>query len=946
MDATTLLITNALLSSAAALVMAVALRTRRTYPGFGHWTAGIACLALGTALLVPGVLPPSWAARVGRNALLIGGQLLLLRGMLVFRGWRVGPWLEAAVALLFLLPFGVLSLDPAQLSGRIVCYGLFSAALCGAVVAVTLGRRPPHFGSSDLLLALWLALFGLITLVRAGLELAQLNTAFEAVKGFGSVYALAQILSVQLVTLTLVSINSQRIEWEHRSAAADLQAREQQLRLMGDNLPAGFLYRYALDDGQRRFEHVSGGIARTFGLSPDDVVRDAGPLFAMLTPDVLARYLEAEARSAATLSDFHDCLRFELPGGAVRWLEVRSRPRRRPDGSTCWDGVALDVSGAVEARARATRLARLYRCLSQCNAAVARSPNPMALFQAVCQAVVDDAGLRLAWVSLADAQGRLQTQARAGQPEDLPGGLPPPGPDAEAPPPPDAQVLRSGQPVWCPQVRDDPLARAWHAPAAQAGLQALAVLPVHRAGTVVGTLTICADEPQPFDLQTRRLLTDLSANIGFALDNFDREAARQQAQQALQAHRQQLEDTVARRTGQLAEARERAESASMAKGAFLANMSHEIRTPLNAMIGMAHLVRTEPLSAQQSDRLHKLEAAARHLLEVLNAVLDLSKIEAGKMVLETAPLRVESTVANVLSMLTERAEARQLSLHAEVDPMPTDLLGDATRLQQALLNYAHNAIKFTPQGSVHLRVRLLEQDARSALLRFEVEDTGIGIDPEAMPRLFGAFEQADRSNTRSAGGPGLGLASTRQLARLMGGEAGASHRPGGGSTFWFTARLLRDPDAARAPARPGRDDAVAALRQRHAGARILVAEDNPINAEVAQALLAEAGLAVDLAADGQAAVDLALQGGHRLVLMDMQMPRMDGLDACRAIRRQRSSAELPVLAMTANAFAEDRARCTEAGMDDFLSKPVDPADLYRLLLHWLDRGTPGARAAA
>ena len=472
------------------------------------------------------------------------------------------------------------------------------------------------------------------------------------------------------------------------------------------------------------------------------------------------------------------------------------------------------------------------------------------------------------------------------------------------------------------------------------------MLPVHRGGAVVGTLTICAAEPQPFDLQTQRLLTDLSANIGFALDNFDREAARQQAQQALQAHQQRLEDTVTQRTGQLAEARERAEAASLAKGAFLANMSHEIRTPLNAMIGMAHLVRAEPLSAQQSDRLHKLEVAARHLLEVLNAVLDLSKIDAGKMVLEAAPLRVEALVANVLSMLTERAEARQLHLHADVDPMPSDLLGDATRLQQALLNYAHNAVKFTPQGSVRLRVRLLEQDARSALLRFEVEDTGVGIDPEAMPRLFGAFEQADRSSTRRVGGTGLGLAITRQLATLMGGEAGASSRPGGGSTFWFTARLPRDPDAAHAPARLGRDDAVAALRQRHAGARILLAEDNPINAEVAQALLAEAGLVVDLAVDGQAAVELALREDYRLVLMDMQMPRLDGLDACRAIRRQRPAAELPVVAMTANAFAEDRARCTEAGMDDFLSKPVDPADLYRLLLHWLDRGaaTPPATA--
>jgi hypothetical protein len=260
MDATTLLITNALLSSAAALLMAVVLRTRKTYPGFGYWTAGIACLALGAALLVPGVLPASWASRVGRNAVLMAGHLLLLRGMLVFRGWRIGPGLEVVVALLFLLPFGWLSLDPALLAARIVCYCLFSAALSAAIVVVTLRRRPPHFGSNDRLLALWLLLFALITLVRAAQELSDISTAFETIKGFGSVYALAQILSVQLVTLTLVSINSQRIEWDFRTSAADLQAREQQLRLMGDNLPAGFIYRYTLADGHRRFEHVSGGI--------------------------------------------------------------------------------------------------------------------------------------------------------------------------------------------------------------------------------------------------------------------------------------------------------------------------------------------------------------------------------------------------------------------------------------------------------------------------------------------------------------------------------------------------------------------------------------------------------------------------------------------------------------------------------------------------------------
>jgi signal transduction histidine kinase/ActR/RegA family two-component response regulator len=454
-------------------------------------------------------------------------------------------------------------------------------------------------------------------------------------------------------------------------------------------------------------------------------------------------------------------------------------------------------------------------------------------------------------------------------------------------------------------------------------------------------LTICAGEAQAFDEETRRLLVDLAANVSFALDNFDREAARQQAQQALDAHRQQLEDTVERRTRQLADASQRAEAASLAKTAFLANMSHEIRTPLNAMMGMAHLIRREDLSARQADRLFKLESAARHLLEILNDVLDLSKIEAGKMVLDTLPLRVESTVANVLSMLGERAELKSLRLLSEVDEMPPDLVGDPTRLQQALLNYVNNGIKFTERGQVVVRARLLGQDEAGALLRFEVQDTGIGIDADVMPRLFAAFEQADPSTTRRTGGTGLGLAITRRLATLMGGEAGASSVPGAGSTFWFTARVRRAAPAAGAALPLPTSDAEAALRQRHRGARVLLAEDNDVSAEVAQAILADAGLVVDLARDGQAAVEMALQRKYRLVLMDMQMPRLDGLGACRVIRQRPDLAALPIIAMTANAFAEDQARCRAAGMDDFVSKPVDPATLYELLLRWLERTAAG-----
>jgi PAS domain S-box-containing protein len=938
--------------------MAVVLRTRKTYPGFGFWTAGIACLALGAALLIPDVLPSNWAARMSRNGLLLAGHVLILRGMLLFRGMRVGWALEALIALAFLLPFAYFSLDGRQLAARIVYYCLCSGALSLATVTITLRRRPPHFGSNDVLLALWLTLFALISFVRAAQELANISTAFETIKGFGGIYALAQILSVQLVTLTLISMNSQRIEAELRASARQLQASEQQLRSMGDNLPAGFIYRYEVVDGCRRFDHVSGGIEATVGLQAADVMTDAELLFALMTPEVRARYVEGEARSAAALSDFHGTLRFERTDGQPRWLDVHSRPQHRADGSTFWDGVALDVTQRRRAEERALRQARFYLCLSQCNAAVARCDSPTTLFDAICRAIIDVAGMRLAWVSLVDEAGDVvaQAHAQADAAADVPDHTRPGGGQrlnlrADQAPArgllgPTGVAMRSGEPVWCQDFQSDPLTRPWHEQAPESGFQAAAALPVRRATAVVGALTICAGEAQAFDEETQRLLVDLAANISFALDNLDREAARRQAQQALDAHRLQLEDTVERRTRQLAEASQRAEAASLAKSAFLANMSHEIRTPLNAMIGMAHLIRREGLSPRQADRLFKLEAAARHLLDVLNAVLDLSKIEAGKMALEAVPLSVESTVANVLSMLDDRAEAKQLRLSSQVDPMARNLVGDPTRLQQALLNYASNAIKFTrQQGSVSIRALVAEQDEASALLRFEVQDTGIGIAADVLPTLFEAFEQADASTTRQAGGTGLGLAITRRLAAMMGGEAGATSRPGTGSTFWFTARLRRALPMMTGDGPPGLDNnksAEHALRRRHTGTRVLLAEDNVINAEVALALLENVGLVVDLAEDGATAVDMALARDYRLVLMDMQMPRLDGLDASRALRLRHSSSAMPIIAMTANAFAEDKARCQAAGMDDFVSKPVDPQALYRMLLHWLDRSPAGA----
>ncbi|OYU79416.1 MAG: histidine kinase, partial [Burkholderiales bacterium PBB5] len=376
--------------------------------------------------------------------------------------------------------------------------------------------------------------------------------------------------------------------------------------------------------------------------------------------------------------------------------------------------------------------------------------------------------------------------------------------------------------------------------------------------------------------------------------------------------------------------------ANRAKSAFLANMSHEIRTPLNAVIGFTHLQRLEARTDAQRSRLDRVDAAAQHLLAIISDILDLSKIEAGHLQLEQVDFALSALLADVHSILAGPAAAKGLLLSVDAAPVCDWLHGDPTRLRQALLNFGGNAVKFTTRGSVVLRVQLLQQGAQGLLLRFEVQDSGIGIDPAQLPALFEPFAQADASTTRRFGGTGLGLAITRHLAHMMGGEVGARSTPGEGSTFWFTAWLLPG-QGEQARQRPvPLDDAATQLQQRHAGARVLLVEDNPVNREVAEALLQAVGLQVECAEDGQQAVHCAITRPYQAVLMDMQLPGMDGLAATRAIRQVDALQGLPILAMTANAFAEDRQACLEAGMGDFVAKPVNPADLYAALLRNLD----------
>ena len=423
---------------------------------------------------------------------------------------------------------------------------------------------------------------------------------------------------------------------------------------------------------------------------------------------------------------------------------------------------------------------------------------------------------------------------------------------------------------------------------------------------------------------------------------------RREHEEELGQHRNHLEELVGERTAELASARRQAESASRAKSVFLANMSHEIRTPLNAIIGMTYLLRARALDSDEREKLEKIDEAGRHLLAILNDVLDISKIEAGRMELDPERFNLVAIIDNVASIIREDASAKGLELLIDYDHVPMWLEGDPTRLRQALLNYAGNAVKFTERGQIHLRARLLERNGTALLVMFEVEDTGIGIPGEKLGQLFRSFEQADGSISRRFGGTGLGLAITRHLALLMDGEAGVESQEGKGSRFWFTARLrdASDGPAHALPALPAAE-AEAYLRRHHAGVPVLVVDDNAINLEITVQLLAGVGLAVDTACDGQEALEAAQRAQYAVILMDVQMPRMDGLEATRALRAIPGLSGVPVLALTANAFAQDRRACREAGMNDVVTKPVKPDILYEKILQWLPApaGTPAHGAA-
>ena len=622
------------------------------------------------------------------------------------------------------------------------------------------------------------------------------------------------------------------------------------------------------------------------------------------------------ARIVQLVQEHGSCVNYECEyvarDGAVLTMLV-SAHQLDFNGERCIMTISRDITARKAAELRTERVGRLYAALSACNHAIVDDAGEQALFEEVCRIVIEVARLKMAWIGLVDpASGLVRPVASAGDGTDYLDGLVI-SIDAsrEEGRGPTARAIRQNVPVWIQDFVHDPQTVPWRDRARRYRWAASAALPLVRGGVVAGALMIYAAEPNAFDDEIQRLLLQMAEDISRAL-----------------------------RTTDLQRARRQADAASDAKSAFIANMSHEIRTPLNAVIGLAHMLLRDGPAPGQVPRLRQIESSGQHLLAVVNDILDLSKIEAGRLELNETVFDLDAALLDVQLLMEPPAREKGLDLTFDAGAAPRWVRGDPTRLKQALINYVGNAIKFTAAGHVTVRSRAQPRGDGTVLMHFEVEDTGIGIAEDQLALLFQPFEQVDASTSREFGGTGLGLAITKHLAGMMGGAAGAQSEPGEGSIFWFTARLgIADEPAAALP--PSATPAEVAAR--HAGARVLLVEDHPIAAEVSRDLLEQAGLAVDHAKDGAEAIEMARGTPYDLVLMDRQLPRLDGLEATRAIRRLPGWQSRPIVALTANVFAEDRRLCLAAGMTDFLGKPVRPEELYAVLMKVLE---PSVRAIA
>jgi|GEM_PF-2267247 len=891
MDLKTLIISALVVCLATNLSLGMVYLTRRTYSGFGDWLAGTICRSLAAILFIlPRDSLPPWLTIILPNWLMIVEPLLYLRGTRRFYGQPPPSVGWAVLATLLYLPvFHHYTYTVPDINARFVVVSVFDFVFSLAMIGALLTHRPPYAGASEKYQAgLW-ALITAESLFRGGyLLLGDVGPMrdFAGVPPLVSVAVLVISFNALLIAISQIIMNAQRLEYDHELA---LERLEQDI-IEREKADA------AIRDQERLFSSNFNlslmGMAITSLEKGWVKVNDRLCQILGYSREALQSRTWAELTHpddlAADVAQFNRVMSGEIPGYSMEKRFIR------PDGQVV--PTLMSVACVRAASGRPEYFVAQIHDISQrveIEAALRQSETTLRLafeYANSGMCLVDMTG-RMMRVNakMCDIFGYGKAELEAMTVNDLV--LPE---DADVSP---RFMERARQGV----VEQSRFEKRYH----------------RRDGEVI-TCEVASSLVRDHDGEPLYFIS----------------------------HVQDISERK-HHESELRRAREAADAANRAKSQFLAHMSHEIRTPMNGVLGMAQLLAHEPLTPDQAEMVSNIRSAGRSLLSVINDILDFSKIEAGQLHIETQPFELSRKLGNVVKILSVMARDKGIALTLE--PLPViegHLLGDAMRLEQVLFNLVGNALKFTKQGGVTIRIGLVTIDPAQVRLRFEIEDTGIGMSQETLDRLFTPFTQADASITRRFGGTGLGLTISKRLIEMMGGLINASSVEGRGSRFWFELPFARELDTLVEPAEDNLFVPVATtdVTSRYAPRKALVVDDNSINRQLMARILKREGIESTQASDGQQALDLlrAAPNAFDVVFMDVQMPVVDGLAATRQIRHDARLAHLPVIALTAGVLAQEREAATAAGMDGFLAKPLDIEQMKELLQRLENRPRPNA----